>query len=69
MKNEVMHKREFYSCKRLRLLQYLMECGFMPEAEMPDPKNIKYKWWLFRNSVELETAIDRYFNEVIKSSK
>lgn len=54
---------EFYICKRISLLKYLMNLGFTPESDMPDPDNIKYKWWKFRNSPELEDAIYDYFNK------
>lgn len=63
MKKELQHKREYYTCKRLRLLQYLLENGFEPYAEIPDPTNYKMKWWLFKNDVELEEAIDKYFEK------
>jgi hypothetical protein len=59
--NEFKHKKEFYTCKRWRLLQYLMERGFEPMETMPDPMNPKYCWWKFANSVEFEAAIDEYF--------
>lgn len=58
------HKQEYYTCKRLRLLEYLLRNGFSPESECPDPTNIKYKWWIFRNTPELETAIEEYFNQL-----
>lgn len=54
---------EIYICKRLKLLQYLMEKGFMPDHDMPDITNLKYKWWVFNNSPELEDAIDEYFGK------
>lgn len=54
---------EYYTCKRIKLLQFLMERGFMPESYMPDPDNLKYKWWRFKNSPELECSIDEYFNK------
>jgi hypothetical protein len=60
---ELKHKRDFYTCKRWRLLQYLMNLGFEPYEEMPDPTNYKYKWWRFKNTPELEAAIDAYFAE------
>ena len=66
--NELKHN-EFYSCKRLRLLQFLMERGFMPESEIPDPTNIRYKWWIFRNTPELEIAIDEYFERYQKNNR
>ena len=54
---------EIYICKRLKFLQYLMEKGFMPEHDMPDPNRIQYKWWVFKNTPELEDAIDEYFGK------
>ena len=59
--NELRHKKEFYTCKRWRLLQFLMDRGFEPYATMPDPTNYKYKWWLFKNDIALENAIHDYF--------
>lgn len=50
-----------YICKRWRLLQYLMNLGFTPTEEMPDPTNFRYKWWRFENTPELEVAIEAYF--------
>ena len=66
MSNE--KRGEFYSCKRMRLLNFLMERGFYPEATVPDPQNIKYKWWLFRNNKELETSISEYFSQYKKDA-
>ena len=58
-----MEKRhgEWYCCKRLRLLQHLVELGYKPEKTIPDPTNPSYNWFLFRNSRELEMEIDNYF--------
>ena len=66
--NELKHKREFYTCRRLRLLKYLLDKGFEPEAEVPDPQNYRYKLWLFRNSLELEEALDEYFSQFKKDN-
>lgn len=57
----IMKHGEYYCCKRLRLLQYLLEAGFEPETTIPDPTNYKYKWWRFKNSDALEAAIDDFF--------
>lgn len=59
------HTQEFYTCKRLRLLQYLLEHGFKPETSVPDPRNYKYKMWLFRNTKPLQEAVERYFDEFV----
>jgi hypothetical protein len=60
---EVKHKNAFYTVKRLRLLEYLMNLGFEPYKTIPDADNPKYKWWLFENSAELEGAINAYFGK------
>ena len=54
---------EVYCCKRLRLLEYLLSKGFQPYTVIPDSQNWKYKNWLFKNSKELEIALDNYFNK------
>lgn len=59
--NELKHKREFYTCKRLKLLKFLLDRGFEPYETIPDPSNWHYNWWQFKNSPELELAIDEYF--------
>lgn len=58
------HKNEFYTCKRMRLLEFLLNEGFTPETTVPDVNNPKFKVWKFRNSVELEDAIERYFEQL-----
>lgn len=55
---------EYYTVKRLRLLEYLLKNGFEPESTIHDPTNIKYNWWIFKNSCELETCIDTYFENL-----
>ena len=51
-----------YCCRRLRLLEHLLDKGFEPYATVPEPENYKYKNWLFNNSPELESVITEYFN-------
>lgn len=58
------HKRDYYTCKRLRLLQYLKESGFTPYATIPDPTNVRFSWWLFENTPELQKCVDQYFKEL-----
>lgn len=57
------HKNTYYTVKRLRLLEYLLDLGFKVEKTIPDPSNPRYKWWLFVNSVELEEAVTEYFKK------
>lgn len=58
---EKKQKREYYTVKRLRLLEYLTDRGFTAEKTIPDPENPKYKWWLFKNTSNLEQAVTEYF--------
>ncbi len=57
------HKGEYYTCKRLRLLQFLKERGFLPYMTLPDVDNPKFNIWRFKNSPELESALDEWFNK------
>lgn len=52
---------ETYCCRRLRLLEYLLNKGFEPYKVIPDSQNWRYKNWLFKNSAELESTITGYF--------
>ena len=60
---ETRHK-EHYTCKRLRMLEYLKNKGFAPCATIPDPTNERYNWWLFKNTAELEKCVEQYFMEL-----
>ena len=57
------HRAEFYTCKRLRMLEYLKKEGFVPFMTLPDVNNPRYNVWRFKNTPELEEAIDRYFGK------
>lgn len=59
-----MHKSKYYTCKRLRLLEYLINLGFEPVKSIPDAINPRYNWWLFNNTPELEDAITNYFKDL-----
>lgn len=50
-----------YTCKRLRMFEYLIKRGFNPTATIPDANNSKYNWWLFEMTPELDNAIAEYF--------
>jgi hypothetical protein len=62
-----MKHKETYVCKRLRLLEYLINRGFEVKATIPEPTNPKYRNWIFENSDELESVLNEYFsNKLIK---
>lgn len=63
MKERTLKHGEYYTCKRLRMLQYLKEEGFLPYLTLPDSGNPRFNVWRFKNSPELEEVIDRYFNK------
>lgn len=60
---------KYYYCKRLRLLEYLKERGFLPIRTEPDIKNPKYSVWVFENSPELLDNIDGYLIQQANRNK
>ena len=66
--NETKHK-DTYTCKRLRMLEYLTKKGYTPFATIPDPTNSKYNWWLFENSPTFEACVNAYFEQLKARSK
>lgn len=58
--------RPYYTCKRYRLLEYLLDRGFKPYATLPDPDNPRYKVWRFHNTPELREAVEAYFSAIKK---
>lgn len=63
MTTECKHGK-FYTCKRLRMLEFLLNKGFQPTKTSPDPFNWKYVHWIFENSPELEIAVEEYFDQL-----
>ena len=55
--------KKFYTCKRYRLLSFLMERGLRPYQTLPDPDNPRYKVWRFRNTPRLQAAVEEYFSD------
>ena len=59
-----------FTVKRLRLLQFLKERGFTDYQVIPDPTtNKNFNWFLFKNSPELEAAVEDYFNNILPNNK
>lgn len=55
---------QFYTCKRYNLYIYLYKKGFAPIETIPSPEDIKYKWWIYKNDINLERAIHEYFSQI-----
>lgn len=56
---------KYYTCKRLKLLQYLLEHGYEPIETIPDVNNWKYKNWVFENTgADFEQCVNNYFGKL-----
>lgn len=66
MERQCKHQKEYYTCKRMKLLIFLRNKGFIPEQTIPDLYNPKYLVWRFKNSPALESAIEEYFSQLNK---
>lgn len=52
-----------YTCKRSKLMNYLVDLGFEPIEVRREFENPKYFNWIFENNDKLEKALDEYFNK------
>ena len=55
---------QIYTVKRMRMLDWLCNRGFYPEYSVRDKNNPRYNVWKYKNSPELEEAIDEYFTQL-----
>lgn len=54
--------KEIYVCRKIRLCGYLLDRGFRYLRETTDIKNPERKVWLFKNSEEINKAVEDYYN-------
>lgn len=59
---------DIYTCRRLKMVRFLRERGFLPFRTLPDKDNPAYNVWQYHNSVELEETIYEYF-DLLKQGK
>ena len=52
---------EVYTVKRMRMMNWLCDRGYYPMYAVRDKDNPNYRVWKYKNSPELEAAIDEYF--------
>lgn len=60
------HKNEYYTCKRSRMLSWLIKEGFEPYETLPDFTNPKFCVWRFKNTPELEEKVEEWFSQYNK---
>ena len=53
-----------YVVKTMRLATYLINEGFEKLREQADRNNPKFNVFLFQDSIELRSALDRYKNRI-----
>lgn len=53
---------EYYICKRLKLLDFLMKKGFEVIDVVPDVNNPLYNCWRFKRTPEILVAVDEYYS-------
>lgn len=53
---------DYYICKRLKLLDFLMKKGFEVIDVVPDAKNPLYNCWRFKRTPEILEAVDEYYS-------
>lgn len=58
-----------FLCNRLRMYTYLVERGFTPVQVLPDADNPKYRMFLFEETPELTTAVNRYFSTDCRTAR
>lgn len=56
-----MYKSQYFTCRRLRMVEWLRSKGFLPFTTIPDIKNPVYSVWLYDRTPELEAAVTEYF--------
>ena len=62
-------ENKYYVCKRMRLLEYLKDRGFLPVRTEPDIHKPKYNVWIYENSPELADAIENYLEQQANRNK
>jgi hypothetical protein len=50
----------------LKVMTTLVEMGFFPVHEMPNPKNPEYTCWVFERSEEFDIALQRVLGPLEK---
>lgn len=54
---------EYFTCKRLRMLEHLRNEGYLPIKTIPDANNPKFNNWIFENSPRFEEVVSSYFEQ------
>lgn len=59
-----MEKKQYYTCTKLRLYNYLVNHGEVPAERRVDKFNPKFFIWLFPNTERVNELVTAYYNEL-----
>lgn len=59
-------KDKLYVCRRVRLLNHLLNAGFMFLRTEKDKYNPNYNIWLFKDTKELRDSIENFYSNINK---
>lgn len=52
----------YYVCRKLYLYYYLTQEGFVPVATRPDKYDCKKIVWLYNDTPDVRSAVDRFYS-------
>lgn len=56
--------KQTYVCTKIRLYNFLSKKGFIPISIATDKYDTNRLVWIYKNSPELEAAIEEYYSEI-----
>lgn len=59
-------KDSIYVCRKIRLLNHLLNKGFMFIRTEQDKYKPNYNVWLFKDTIELRNSIEEYYSSIPK---
>lgn len=62
-------KDTIYVCRKIRLLNHLLNKGFMFIRTERDKYKPNYNVWLFKDTLELRNSIEEYYSRIPKKGE
>lgn len=56
--------KQTYVCRKLRMYDFLSKKGFVPFNIVTDKYDINRVVWIYKNTPELEAAVEEYYSEI-----